>query len=343
MADVYPLKFRPIYKEKIWGGRNLHRLFGRDLPDGKDCLIGESWELADLDEGVSVVSNGPAVGATLTEIVNQWGQDLILHDTSDLSRANVKPKRFPLLLKLLDANDTLSLQVHPDERAAAEIGPPATAKTECWYIVESRHGAIYKGVKPGIGPEQFRKAVETDNVEDVVQRIELLTGDFHFLPAGTIHAAGKGLVIAEVQTPSDTTYRVTDWGRGREIHVAKSLQCVRFDLGISSADTPALPEWNLCFPLPANAQTLLRTKHFVVAKVTGLGDTIPIEIPAGGCTALMSLSQSHNICITHEGASEPTVIASPGDTVLLPAGLKQPAITAAIDCKFLFISLPQAQ
>jgi len=320
-VDVYPLKFHPIYKEKIWGGRNLKRLFGRRLPEGK--RIGESWELADLKEGVSVVANGPAAGTTLTEITRQWGPRLL---------GPTKPTddgRFPLLLKLLDANDMLSLQVHPDARAVAEIGPDAALKTECWYIVESRDGVIYKGVRPGVRPEEFRRAIQTDTVQDVVRHIPVGGGDFHYLPAGTVHAIGAGLVIAEVQTPSDTTYRVTDWGRGREIHVERSMQCIRFELG---DEQPG-----------ADGETLLVTEYFSVARAGGLGRGQWRPVATGRCTALMFLGGRSTAEIRHRGHIEAPMLAHPGETVLLPAGLEEVAVAAAADCTFLVITLPESK
>ena len=158
--ELYPYKFNPIYVEKIWGGRSLHRLYGRDLPRGK--LIGESWELADLAVGVSVVSNDPQAAATLTELTRQLGPAL-------LGGCPPMPDgRFPLLLKLLDANDILSLQVHPDAEAVGRIGGDAALKTECWYVVESREGFIYKGVKAGVTAGQFRAAIESDAAGDCI-------------------------------------------------------------------------------------------------------------------------------------------------------------------------------
>jgi len=315
MSEVYPLKFKPIYKPKIWGGRNLERLFARELPEGE--LIGESWELADLAEGVSVVANGPAAGASLTEITAGWGAELL---------GEAKPAsdgRFPLLLKFLDANDRLSLQVHPDAQAVAEIGPEAALKTECWYIVESRGGAIFKGVAPGVSPEEFRKAIETNTVENVVRRIDVAAGDFHYLPAGIVHAIGGGIVIAEVQTPSDTTYRVTDWGRGREIHLDRAMQCIRFDLGDAQ---------------PGSAgDTLLVTDYFTVAKRTvRAGTERPFAV--GVCTAVMVLSGGG--AIASGGAGGAATGFKAGDTVLVPAASSQPCCRAESDTNFLEITLP---
>jgi mannose-6-phosphate isomerase len=318
MSDVYPLRFQPIYKEKIWGGRNLERLFDRRLPTGEK--IGESWELADLKEGVSIVVNGPEAGLTLTELTARWGDDL-------LGGAEPMPDgRFPLLLKLLDANGILSLQVHPDEQAVEEIGPDAALKTECWYYVDSRQGYIYKGVKEGVTPEEFRRAVEEERAEDVVRRIDVKAGGFDYLPAGTVHALGPGVVVAEVQTPSDTTYRVTDWGRGREIHLERSMQCIRF--GRTGDDPPG-----------AGGETLLVTDFFSVARRSvSAGETA--ALPANTCTALMILDGYGPMTVRHSGSAEPKTAVRQGSTVLIPAAADAPVLTSETDASWLEITLP---
>ena len=319
--SVYPYTFEPIYKEKIWGGRNLERLFGRNLPAGRN--IGESWELADLPEGVSVVTNGPQAGKTLTQLTGELGADL-------LGGAGPCPGgRFPLLLKLLDANDTLSLQVHPDADAAAAIGSDATPKTECWYVIESRNGSICKGLIEGVGPEAFRSGVEADAIEDLVRRIDVRAGDFHYLPAGTVHALGAGVVVAEVQTPSDTTYRVTDWGRGRPIHVERSMQCIHF----APADDAAAG--------PDETGTLLVTEFFTLARRT-LQPGASMTCPPGKCVSLMFLAAEMPIEITHAGPVEPATTVGAGDTVLLPAGGGRVTIGSAGECSWLMATLPEA-
>ena len=322
--ESYPYKFVPIYKEKIWGGRNLQRLFGRLLPAGK--AIGESWELADLVEGVSRVANGPAAGTTLTDLTSQLGPRLLgcCRPTPD--------GRFPLLLKLLDANDKLSLQVHPDADAVQAIGGDAAAKTECWYVIESRDGMIYKGVLPGATAEQFRGAIENNTVEQFVKAWRVAAGDFHYLPAGTVHALGAGVVVAEVQTPSDITYRVTDWGRGREIHVERSMQCIHFTQasGFTEADTVAPG---------AQGDTLLDTEFFTVTRREAAAGK-PAALPAGRCAAVMMLSAKTPAEIRHAGAAEPATEVSAGDTVLVPACLEHPEIVTDSACAWLEVTLP---
>ena len=305
--DVYPYRFEPIYVEKIWGGRSLERLFGRPLPAG--ASIGESWELADLTQGVSAVANGPASGTSLTELTRRLGADL-------LGRAEPMPDgRFPLLLKLLDANDILSMQVHPDAEAVAAIGAEAALKTESWYVLESRDGMIYKGTQPGATPRAFREAIETDTVERVVRRIDVVAGDFHFLPAGTVHALGAGVVVAEVQTPPDTTFRVE-----------RPMQCIHFEP--AGNDAPG-----------ADGETLLVTDFFTVARRTAaVGESA--ELPGGRCAALMVLDGGP-VEIRHVSEIEPAVALRAGDAVLLPAALREARLVGVEAASWLEVTLPE--
>lgn len=314
---VYPYKFEPIYKEKIWGGRSLEWLFDRSLPPEQN--IGESWELADLPAGASVIANGPATGVTLTELTRRLGNKLLG------SAAPLGNGRFPLLLKLLDANDILSLQVHPDCEAVARI-EGAVPKTECWYVLQSNEGFIYKGIRAGVTPAEFRRAVADETVEQLVRRIDVSPRDFHYLPAGIVHALGPGVIVAEVQTPSDTTYRVTDWGRGREIHVDLSIRCIRF--GLTGDDCPG-----------ADGEKLLVTDYFTVTKRT-TGDDQPAALPAGRCVALMMLGGQAEL--HHDKGVERCVNLLAGDTVLVPAAVEKPTIQTAGQCAWLEITLPDA-
>jgi len=325
--DVYPYLFAPIYLEKIWGGRSLERLFGRDLPADKP--IGESWELADLAEGISVVSNGPAAGTSLTELTRQLGERLLG------GAAPMPDGRFPLLLKLLDANDILSLQVHPDADAVARLGGGAALKTECWYVLEGRDGMIYKGVRPGVTAEQFAEAIKNDDVAPLVRSVPAEASSFHYLPAGTVHALGAGVVVAEVQTPSDTTYRVTDWGRGREIHVEKAMQCIHFtptDDAAPGADgeTPG-----------KDGQALLVTEFFTVAKRLA-APGMPASLPDGRCTAVIMLATAGYVALHHTSGVESITPLRAGQTLLVPAACNSPRLVAAGPCAWLEVTLPDA-
>ena len=222
---AYPLKFRPIYKQRIWGGQKLREVFDKDIPPFEK--IGESWELADLPNDKSVISNGELAGQTLISAIEKYAEEITGNE--GFSGA------FPLLIKFLDAQDILSVQVHPDPETCQRMGK-GEPKTECWYIISAEPGAvIYKGLKKGVTKERFAEAIEKGNVADMLAKIPVKAGECHFLPAGTAHAIGPGLLIAEIQMPSDTTYRVFDWnrvdeaGKARELHIEEALESIYFD------------------------------------------------------------------------------------------------------------------
>ncbi|RME92083.1 MAG: mannose-6-phosphate isomerase [Verrucomicrobia bacterium] len=221
----YPLVFQPIFKERVWGGRTLAEMYGKPLPPGK--RIGESWEITDRPEGVSVILNGPLAGKDLRWLMQERRGEL-------LGEAGDAHGRFPLLVKLLDARDILSLQVHPPAARAAELG--GEPKTEMWYVARAEpDAAIMAGVKPGITRERFAEMLEKGTAAEAVWRLPVREGDALFLPSGRMHALGAGLVVFEIQQNSDTTYRVFDWnrvgldGRPRELHIPQALASIDFN------------------------------------------------------------------------------------------------------------------
>lgn len=223
--DWYPLRFHPIYKERVWGGRGLEERFGRRLPAG--VPIGESWEITDRPEGVSVVANGPLAGQGLDDLTRRFPEAL-------LGEAPARDGRFPLLIKILDARDVLSLQVHPPAVKARELG--GQPKTEMWYFTAADPGArIYAGLRPGISRVDFEACLDRGRVADCFHQLAVSAGDAMFLPSGRVHALGAGLMLFEVQENSDTTYRVYDWdrpgldGRPRTLHLRESLESIDFD------------------------------------------------------------------------------------------------------------------
>lgn len=221
---MYPIKFKPIYKEMIWGGTNLQEIFGKDIPNHH---IGESWELSSHNAGTSVVENGYLAGKNLNEIISEYKEEI-------MGKKFVSGKNFPLLIKIIDANDKLSIQVHPDDEHADPLQGEA-GKTEAWYVVKAKENAqIIYGLQDKITKEDFIVAIENHKVNDVVKRVTVKSGDMIFVPAGVIHALLDGVVVYEVQQNSDTTYRVYDYdrvnaeGRKRELHVEKALNVIRF-------------------------------------------------------------------------------------------------------------------
>lgn len=269
-----PLRLAPILKDKVWGGRRLER-FAKPLPDG--VMIGESWEVADLD-GTSAGGGGGGAarspidaglnappGATLRDACAAWGEGMF-------GRARPAPGgRFPLLVKYLDAREHLSVQVHPSP-AYARAHPDAHLKTECWLVLHAEPGSvIYKGLRPGVTPAEFAHALRhTDHGSGVVPLLESVSatpGDLHHLPSGTVHALGAGVLVAEVQTPSDTTFRVYDWALEydrpeRELHIEQALAC----LGEDPTRPPSPPPAATRLPEDADSGLLLEAEHFTIER-----------------------------------------------------------------------------
>ena len=217
-----PLAFTPVYHSLVWGGRAMET-WRNDLPPGP---IGESWDLADHPRGMSVVADGALAGRSLRQLTAEHGRDLIgeTWDGGD----------FPLLIKLIDANARLSVQVHPDDALARSLGVGQRGKTECWLMVNDG-GELFVGTKPGIDRARFESARAAGRVADTLERFIAKDGDFFFLPGRTVHALGTGCLLYEVQQTCDVTFRVDDWGRvgldgkPRPLHVTQSLATIDFN------------------------------------------------------------------------------------------------------------------
>ncbi len=219
-----PLVFEPIFMERVWGGRSLETLYQKNLP--ASVRIGESWEIVDRAEAQSIVRGGPGHGCTLHEL---W-----MNHRSAIFGQIADAPRFPLLIKLLDAREKLSLQVHPPAKITAELG--GEPKTEFWYIAAAdRDAELHVGLRPGASREVIERALKQGTVDEHVHRLAVRAGDAMFLPSGRLHSIGAGNVIVEVQQNSDTTYRVFDWNRQdadgspRQLHVEESLRAIDFE------------------------------------------------------------------------------------------------------------------
>lgn len=228
---VYPLMFHPTFKDYPWGGRNLETVLNRKIPAG---IVAESWEIAAHPNGSSIVKSGELSGLTLPQVQEQWGEDLV----GSRNQQALETSRFPLLIKLLDANNWLSVQVHPDDEYGM-ANENDFGKTEMWIVLHAEPDAkIIYGFKTGVTKEKFARAVADNRVEDWLHRLPVKEGDVVMVPSGSIHALGPGLIIAEIQQNSDTTYRIYDWGRPRPIHVKQALDVLDFDLTEPTVLTP---------------------------------------------------------------------------------------------------------
>lgn len=342
LPPLYPMTFEPVLKPKVWGGRALERL-GKSLPrkpDGSPKEVGESWELVDLgttsESGGgggaehSVVANGPLAGRRIDELIRRYGRALMgdLPLTADGG--------FPILIKFLDASENLSVQVHPSPEYAARH-PDAFLKSEAWYIVEAEPGAaIYKGVQPGVTPRQFEEAARAGELEPLLIKVPVKAGDCHYLPSGTCHALGAGILVAEVQTPSDTTFRVYDWGRtDRQLHLEQALACIEF----GPADTARFERRTHIAGIFTTVTRLVECEFFRIEKIRmseGYAQEIPYTQPA----VWMVLSGRGRII---PSVDAPPVEFEKGRTLLVPADMHHAKAEFSEDTTWLEVTFPQAQ
>jgi len=236
-----PLTFTPLYMTRVWGGRTLESSFGRTLPD--DQPYGESWEISDREQKQSIVNHGPWKGKTLHEL---W-----TNHREELFGDNLSGERFPLLIKILDAQDDLSIQVHPPKEVAQTLG--GDPKTEMWYIANCTPEAkLYVGLKEGVTQSDFEQSLEEGSVAEKVHAITPKRGESIFIESGRLHAIGAGFLIYEIQQNSDTTYRVFDWnrlgldGKSRELHLKESMASIDFTDFEPTMDTPTGPTLAKC-------------------------------------------------------------------------------------------------
>lgn len=215
---MYPIKFENLYYERIWGGKDLEK-FRNNVPEG---VIGESWDIACHKNGTGKVANGELKGKGFDEVIKEYGNKFLGNSISI-------DEDFPLLIKLITAKDKLSVQVHPNDEYAKKIENDL-GKTEAWYVVDAEEGAsLIVGTKD-CDKETFKKAIEDGNLDKYLNKIPVKKGDFFYVQSGLVHAICEGILIAEIQQSSDTTYRVYDYNRGREIHVEKALDVIDFSL-----------------------------------------------------------------------------------------------------------------
>jgi len=307
-----PLVFDPIFQERIWGGRRLESLYGKKLPP--EFCIGESWEIVDRVEAQSVVAAGPWQGRTL--------HDLWSNEREEIFGPMPESARFPLLIKLLDARERLSLQVHPPAAIASELG--GEAKTEFWYIAEAAPEAeLYVGLRKDGSRARLETALKQGTVEEIAHAIPVRTGDAMFLPSGRLHAVGAGNVIVEIMENSDTTYRVFDWnrrddqGRSRELHIEKALRSIDFEDYEPKQVTPA-------------GECLVRHSAFEVEKWNLEAERMASP---GGKFAIVG-------CLSGKISCAGTSIL-PGEFFLLPASLRdRRLIPCAPNSVLLRITIP---
>ena len=322
---LYPFVFQPIFKDRIWGGRELERLFAKKIPAGKP--IGESWEISDRPGDASVIANGSLAGKDLRWLMENHAAE-ILGDAKPAAEG-----RFPLLCKILDAREKLSLQVHPPASKAAELkGEP---KTEMWFIADAAPDAsLYVGLKRGVMRAEFEKKVADGSVADCFHKIPVRAGDTMFLPSGRVHAIGDGLVIFEIQQNSDTTYRVFDWnrvgldGQPRELHIAQSLASIDFN-----DFEPKLVPANYRHGPQFKFRQLVEDPLFTVQELVFENDG---SVKLSG-SYLRIIAVTKGAAKISDDSSGVVAELKSGDFCLIPACLKNVEIKAAANTSFLCV------
>lgn len=328
MQSLYPLRFQPLFRRYLWGGRRLGSMLGKQIGPGDDYA--ESWEIVDHGEDQSRVAHGALSGVSLGELIATRRKEMLGETASPAALAG---SGFPLLFKFLDAQKTLSVQVHPNDEQGARLARPDLGKTEAWVVLHADPGSvIYAGLKRGFDRAALAREISRGTVELCLHRFEPHVGDCVFVPAGTVHALGAGLVIAEIQQASDTTFRLFDWnrvgadGRSRPLHIEESLSVIDFAAGPVSAQIPRPTASAHIERLVACDKFVLDRWNFSSLQMIG-GDGKPHLV------ALLSGSME----VAGDAAGQ---VARKGDVLLFPACLSALRLNPLESVQLLEISLP---
>lgn len=329
---MYPLTFIPVLKNYIWGGRNLAEKLGRPLPSG---IVAESWDIAAHPDGITVVANGAYAGTSLTDLQKEWGLALV----GQRGQWAHERGKFPLLIKLLDAAAPLSVQVHPDDAYALAHEGNELGKAEMWVVLHAEPNAqIILGLSQATTPQTFRQAISHGQVEPLLHHIQVKTGDVVCVPARSLHAILGGLLIAEIQQNSNTTYRVYDWnrldnqGKSRPLHIQKAIDVIAFDQ-VQPQLVEAMPSWQQG---ACQAYRLCANRYFVTERVE-----MPAHARYTGQTNGETLEIWGTIAGTATLSSNGVDVAAPAvQFALLPAGMGQFHITTHTPTTLLRTFLP---
>lgn len=319
-----PWELKPILKRIRWGGTRLGTVLNKPIGDWTD--VAESWEVVDHGNDQSVVTRGPQAGLTLQQLVA--GHSAELFGTEGISQ-------FPLLIKFLDATDRLSLQVHPNDEQAVRYNPQENGKTEAWVILDATpQSRIWLGLNENVGREDLSRALSENRLEDVVHVITPQPGDCFFVPAGTVHAIGEGILLAEVQQSSDLTFRLHDWGRvgadgkPREIHIEQSLDCTDYSRGPLGPVTPAVLESN-----GALVEELVRCPYFGIERHTS---SEPRAVQTEGRFRIVMMLSGE----VDYRSGEFQGVLSAGTTILIPAACPRVELIPREQATWLEIDKP---
>ncbi|HXZ41033.1 MAG TPA: type I phosphomannose isomerase catalytic subunit, partial [Terriglobales bacterium] len=322
MSDLYPLLMSPVFDPRPWGTLDLSPIYPNHRFTEK---IGESWLTGDDCK----VANGPLRGKSLAELSAEYGRELVGEAAQD-------PTRFPLLLKFLFPNEKLSVQVHPDDEAARQAGQPH-GKTECWYVAHAQSGAqVALGLKAGVTKAQFEKAIHEKQAEDLLNWVNVFPGEMIYVVGGTVHTLGPGAIIVETQQQSDTTYRLYDYGRPRELHLREGLSVMKEQVRSGKVVRPASHE----IDSTKNRRSPLVISPYFVVELFALGE--PHEFRTSderSETSVQILVGVEGCGVVETQGSEPVTLAK-GDAVVVPASLSEFRVRPQWAMEFLMSSLP---
>ena len=328
---LYPLTFTPILKSYLWGGRGLETRLGRPLPDGP---VAESWEISAHRQGSTRVDRGALADLTLPEVQDQLGIALV----GERNRWALEQGRFPLLIKLLDAHDWLSVQVHPPDAFALEHEDDL-GKSEMWVVLDAESGAeLILGFRPGVDRQSFESAARNGEAERWLHRVPARVGDVFVVPAGSVHALGPGVLVAEIQQSSDTTYRIHDWGRldhdgrPRSLHLERALQVLDYSLVAPNPAQPRASErdgWRI--------EELASCRYFRTERLTAAGDASFAGNCSGETFEIWGVIAGGAILEAEE--AEPLELAAVSWT-LLPAALGRYSVRASAGAALLRVTTP---
>jgi mannose-6-phosphate isomerase len=308
MEGLYPLKFTPIYKDKIWGGNKIKSVLNKDFGSLPNC--GESWELSGVEGNVSIVSNGYLSGNTLEELIEIYMSDLVGEKVFETYGVE-----FPLLIKFIDANDDLSIQVHPDDKMA-KARHNAYGKTEMWYVMQADSGSkLQSGFNQPVDEDKYLFKLEHNELTDILNFEEVSAGDVFFIPAGRVHAIGKGILLAEIQQTSDITYRIYDYdrrdnkGNPRELHT---------DLALDAIDYTLYPEYKSAYTSKTNESVELANCKYFTTNILELNKAIEKDFNKLD-SFVIYICLDGEIQLITESSSESVL---KGETILIPASIE---------------------
>jgi mannose-6-phosphate isomerase len=324
---AYPIRFKEIYKEVVWGGSRLKTLLGKAIPGDK---TGESWEISDHGADTSVVAEGAYAGETLRTLREKYPVEIL-----GTALASKYKDCFPLLLKFIDTDDTLSVQVHPDDAYACAHEHGACGKTEAWYIIHAEPGArLIKGLKAGTRKQDFKRLLAEGRVEECLNSFEAVPGDVIPIAAGTLHAIGKGILLAEIQQTSDLTYRVHDWGRmgldgkPRQMHLEKALDVIHFGVADDCPKVPSRPKVGM--------QRMAECCQLALDVLTLEGGFYE-SAPCGERFEVLCAVEGRGSIVWQDGGLE----FKAGTSFLVPAAIGSYSIKSNSRCRVLRCSVPE--